>query len=362
MAGRWMDDEREWRGRETRRSDPYGRDPRTERDYGADAYGDEGYRSQDYRGAGEFGPDRGARSFSPATGSYGGVASGRRQPLGPVFGETQTGADYRRADNARRDRGEDLGRGGRDPEPRYDAYSGGGRSEAGRGGEPRGDGLYREVYGYGARDDLSREPWEGHGARNEDHERRMRDERRFREERTLRDERAFGGSRAAPYERDERRDTGRNFLDRAAEQVSSWFRGDDSGPRDAGEDRRAERREEGLHRGRGPQAYKRPDERIADEVHERLTEDAWVDASNISVSVSGGEVTLSGTVPEREAKHRAERLIEDLSGVIHVQNNLRVSRGGFLTSPERGFGDSVQAAQMSQVEAEARPAGRRTDS
>jgi hypothetical protein len=34
-------------------------------------------------------------------------------------------------------------------------------------------------------------------------------------------------------------------------------------------------------------------------------------------------VTLSGTVESREAKHRAERIVEDISGVAHVQNNLR---------------------------------------
>jgi hypothetical protein len=32
--------------------------------------------------------------------------------------------------------------------------------------------------------------------------------------------------------------------------------------------------------------------------------------------------------------------------VNHVQNNLRVTPGGFLTSPGRGYGDSVLDAQM----------------
>ncbi len=40
--------------------------------------------------------------------------------------------------------------------------------------------------------------------------------------------------------------------------------------------------------------------------------------------MSGGEVTLNGTVTSREQKRRAEDLVEDLSGVKHVQNNLRV--------------------------------------
>jgi hypothetical protein len=55
---------------------------------------------------------------------------------------------------------------------------------------------------------------------------------------------------------------------------------------------------------------------------------------------------LSGTVESREAKHRAERIVEDISGVTHVQNNLRLAKGGFLTRPASGYGDSVLDAEM----------------
>jgi hypothetical protein len=101
----------------------------------------------------------------------------------------------------------------------------------------------------------------------------------------------------------------------------------------------------------GPSGYKRSDERISDDAHERLTDDTWLDASNIGVSVSGGEITLSGTVESREAKHRAEHLVEDLTGVTHVQNNLRVARGNPLTTPGRGYGDSVLGAQIRAADA-----------
>jgi hypothetical protein len=59
--------------------------------------------------------------------------------------------------------------------------------------------------------------------------------------------------------------------------------------------------------------------------------------------VSAGEVTLSGTVEDREAKHRSERLIEDLPGVKHVQNNLRVDAGSYFTRAGHGYGDSAEA-------------------
>ena len=62
--------------------------------------------------------------------------------------------------------------------------------------------------------------------------------------------------------------------------------------------------------------------------------------------MSGGELTLSGTVENREAKHRAERCVEEIAGVTHVQNNLRIDQGGFFTSPSKGYGDSALEAQM----------------
>ena len=96
----------------------------------------------------------------------------------------------------------------------------------------------------------------------------------------------------------------------------------------------------------GNRGYRRSDDRINDEVHQRLTDDPWLDASEIGVEVKGGEVTLNGLVDNREAKHRAERLIENLAGVSHVQNNLRVKPDGGLTRAGRGFGSSALEAEM----------------
>jgi osmotically-inducible protein OsmY len=78
------------------------------------------------------------------------------------------------------------------------------------------------------------------------------------------------------------------------------------------------------HRGRGPKGYKRSDGRIEEDVNDRLTDDPYLDASDIEVSVKDGEVTLSGLVGRREDKRRAEDLAELVSGVGNVQNNLRV--------------------------------------
>lgn len=79
-----------------------------------------------------------------------------------------------------------------------------------------------------------------------------------------------------------------------------------------------------TQRGRGPRNYQRTDQRIYEDVCERLTEDEKVDASDIEVSVADGEVTLIGTVRSRTSKRRAAQVAEDVRGVRDVHNTIRV--------------------------------------
>ena len=81
---------------------------------------------------------------------------------------------------------------------------------------------------------------------------------------------------------------------------------------------------EGPHRGRGPSGYQRSDERIREDVNERLTEHGWLDATHIQVEVRQGIVTLQGSVSDRRTKRMAEDAVEDISGVKDVQNQLQV--------------------------------------
>lgn len=83
-----------------------------------------------------------------------------------------------------------------------------------------------------------------------------------------------------------------------------------------------------VYRGMGPKGYRRSDERIKEDVSDRLTDDSRLDASNVEVTVENGEVTLTGTVRDREAKRRAEDLAESVSGVMNVENRIRVNRAG----------------------------------
>jgi osmotically-inducible protein OsmY len=129
----------------------------------------------------------------------------------------------------------------------------------------------------------------------------------------------YGSNRSREYGRG-----GRDWWDRASDEVMSWFGDED-----------AARRRKQDYRGRGPQSYTRSDDRIREDVNDNLTDDWGVDARNVTVAVSNGEVTLDGTVSTRLQKRRAEDCAEEVSGVKHVQNNLRVQEQSTWDRNER---------------------------
>jgi len=49
-----------------------------------------------------------------------------------------------------------------------------------------------------------------------------------------------------------------------------------------------------------------------------------IDASDVSIEVKDGVVTLSGNVEQRWMKHRIEDMADDCSGVKDVRNEIRV--------------------------------------
>lgn len=110
----------------------------------------------------------------------------------------------------------------------------------------------------------------------------------------------------------------RDWLDKAGDEVASWFGDEDA------EYRRRMDKWYGQHRGRGPKNYRRSDSRIEEDVNDRLSDDGWLDASGIEVKVENAEVILTGTVPDRYSKRRAEDVAEAVSGVSNVENRLRV--------------------------------------
>ncbi|MBO9710994.1 MAG: BON domain-containing protein [Caulobacter sp.] len=229
---------------------------------------------------------------------------------------------------------------GRPPRERYEAHRHGGR----RGGEflraqaQGGDIGYGRVgsgAGYGPGRDAFHAPGDygavgdfdyGVGTDRYGGYARLRprhDDGRFEERREPRGEPPgeHRGDYGRPYE--SHRYGGheeRSWFDRARDEVAAW-----TGDHDAQARRNVDARL-GEHRGRGPRNYRRSDERIRDDVNDRLTDDSWLDAGGVEVTVENGEVTLSGQVRSREDKRRAEVIAEGVSGVENVQNNLRAVR------------------------------------
>jgi osmotically-inducible protein OsmY len=95
-----------------------------------------------------------------------------------------------------------------------------------------------------------------------------------------------------------------------------------------GESEQARERQQttGRHAGRRPRSYRRSDDSIREEICELLTHHPDVDATEVEVLVEGGEVTLHGSVTERDARWLIEELVESVSGVSLVHNRLRVAR------------------------------------
>ena len=233
--------------------------------------------------------DRGER-FSEQTGPRGQQRGGRRE-----VGEPSYRDDQRRFDH--------------DDDHRFAGHHGG--VDEGRYETRHGQGDWGDRDRYGGGDQYAR------GGRG----RELRDDPgsfqspQYRYEASTR----RGGQREEPY-----------YIDQQGPQQREWapWRGGPDWPRHQGmgESQRAS----GGFRGRGPRDYQRTDDRIREDVCDRLTEDDGLDASDITVRVSDGEVTLEGKVDERRAKWMAEEIACSCSGVKEVHNHLRVAR------PEEG--------------------------
>jgi hypothetical protein len=76
----------------------------------------------------------------------------------------------------------------------------------------------------------------------------------------------------------------------------------------------------------GPKGYQRSDERLREDISERLMQARYIDSSDVTVEVSAAKVVLDGTVPERRMKHAIEDLADACPGVQDIDNRIRVKR------------------------------------
>ncbi len=98
------------------------------------------------------------------------------------------------------------------------------------------------------------------------------------------------------------------------ETAPAWQHGRNEPPRSVGN----------TYRGVGPRGYVRAPERIYEDVCDRLTDNPFIDASEIEVTVSGAEVTLAGSVDGVIALRQAEAIAQEVAGVTRVHNRLTV--------------------------------------
>ncbi len=90
----------------------------------------------------------------------------------------------------------------------------------------------------------------------------------------------------------------------------------------------------------GPKGYRRSDERIREDLCERIMQTGHIDSSEVTVDVKGGQVLLEGTMPERWMKHTIENLADSCPGVKDIENKIRVQ-------PAAGTGTPVGPAAVS---------------
>ena len=84
----------------------------------------------------------------------------------------------------------------------------------------------------------------------------------------------------------------------------------------------------GSNKGKGPRSYQRSDNRILEQINERLCDNPYLDASDMEVAVENGVVFLTGTVSTRDEKRLAEEIAEEVTGVEDVENRLHITLRG----------------------------------
>jgi len=127
------------------------------------------------------------------------------------------------------------------------------------------------------------------------------------------------------YSANETRDWEPASRDEGDQSRYSGYRGAGSSKRVGAYDR-GQFGSQGEFAGRGPKGYQRSDERLKEDISERLLHDGQIDASDVSLEVKDGKVTLEGSVPSRQTKHNIEDLVDHVFGVKDIDNRLRVGQ------------------------------------
>ncbi len=113
----------------------------------------------------------------------------------------------------------------------------------------------------------------------------------------------------------------------------------------------------GRYSGYGPSGYTRPDDRIRDDINDRLTWDPRIDATDVNVDVNDGIVSLTGSVDSRSDKRVVEDIADGVSGVWDVNNQLRVRNRGYYRGQRGGANSSQIHRGMQAVDSDGKRIG-----
>jgi hypothetical protein len=107
---------------------------------------------------------------------------------------------------------------------------------------------------------------------------------------------------------------------------------------------------EGRRFGAAPRGYQRSDERIREDICDALMRRSELDASDVEIKVSQGEVTLEGNVSDRNEKFLLEQISESIPGVKDVTNSVKVKRqdGQRSMSSESRMGGTQRSEESRQ--------------
>ena len=116
----------------------------------------------------------------------------------------------------------------------------------------------------------------------------------------------------------------------------------------------------GPFTGIGPRGYQRSDERIKEDICERLSQHGQIDASEVDLEVENGEVTLKGTVNSRREKRMVEDVAESVMGITDVRNELRLKeRQQLQQGQQRQPGQHMEQGQTRQQMGQSQQEGQR---
>ncbi len=87
----------------------------------------------------------------------------------------------------------------------------------------------------------------------------------------------------------------------------------------------AENEDQEKKRSVAPAGFDRPDDQVRAAVNEALTQDAFLDPTNITVEVNDGVVSLTGSVAGEADARRAEECAMAVAGVTDCNNRLTVA-------------------------------------